>query len=1037
MKKRKILAILFVFVIVFNIVSPLDTISAANNLEYESVGKEEEIVEDKEEDYEAGINDFITDEEEDYELIEENNFYPVNEENNILEELAYGKNNFQSSISRNIIDYITNLSVSEQNINDGGKTIVRIDFAEGNGNIQGGDIINISWPTSGDIYFEGYKNQKPLYKDGKHIADLIVEKNGARIVFNDIVNNLDDVNGWAEFEVQGRNITNTSNEDIKTGLITAGDKSASVNITKPVSGTSSTFYYKTGDILPDDTDHVRWFLAINNNKSYVDEDIRIEDNIGKGQQLDPDSFSISVDGTHPKHYIGKEGIEQFARDFSGAGVDYNITNNSIVVYIPTQYASLNSFTIMYLTKITDYDMEVFENYTKAWYKENGEEAVYGKEENASVSNIYSGVGVNGTVKGELQIQKIIEGTNIGIPNVKFELRRIDGGEIINGEKLVTVSTDKDGIINIKKLPEGDYQIKEVYAPDWIDFKSENSEYLNFSVNATDTKGTILEISNNKKMTSLTVNKLWTDAPDHKPTITIQLYKNGVAEGNPIFLENGNLEYTWDNLPISDDYGNIFNYTVKEVGEDNGVIVLNNLKYEIEISEVIENEIYIENKLRPEKKFYEVYKYWEDNNNQDGKRPEEVIVKLFADGQETGDKLILNEENNWSGKFTDLQIKNLSDNKEIVYTIEEEFVQGYTPEIIKREANGIIDMIYPFNEVELNNKFIITNKYEPEIQDISGEKIWEDNNNQDGKRPSSITIKLLSNGEIIEEREIDSSKNWSWNFKSLPVYKNGEKIHYSIEEVTVDNYETKIENYNIRNIYTPEKINIPVTKNWDDNNNLDGKRPSSIYVKLIANGKDTEKRLELNEYNDWYGNFQNIDKYVDGKEILYTVEEVEVTGYESQLKGDLETGFIITNIKKTIPETPDPKDPDKPVTETPDPKDPDKPVTETPDPKDPDKPVTETPDPKDPDKPVTETPDPKDPDKPIIETPDPKDPKDPTKEVSKDTTDRNTSSEKLEKISGKEGKNLPRTGIINNNILIIFGLALLILGMIFLRKGKKS
>ena len=40
---------------------------------------------------------------------------------------------------------------------------------------------------------------------------------------------------------------------------------------------------------------------------------------------------------------------------------------------------------------------------------------------------------------------------------------------------------------------------------------------------------------------------------------------------------------------------------------------------------------------------------------------------------------------------------------------------------------------------------IVNTYAPEVTKtkISGEKKWEDNDNQDGKRPSSVTINLLA------------------------------------------------------------------------------------------------------------------------------------------------------------------------------------------------------------------------------------------------------------------------------------------------------
>ena len=38
------------------------------------------------------------------------------------------------------------------------------------------------------------------------------------------------------------------------------------------------------------------------------------------------------------------------------------------------------------------------------------------------------------------------------------------------------------------------------------------------------------------------------------------------------------------------------------------------------------------------------------------------------------------------------------------------------------------------------------------RDIIGAKTWDDNNNQDGARPASITIRLLANGtEVIPKR----------------------------------------------------------------------------------------------------------------------------------------------------------------------------------------------------------------------------------------------------------------------------------------------
>ena len=84
------------------------------------------------------------------------------------------------------------------------------------------------------------------------------------------------------------------------------------------------------------------------------------------------------------------------------------------------------------------------------------------------------------------------------------------------------------------------------------------------------------------------------------------------------------------------------------------------------------------------------------------------------------------------------------------------------------------------------------------------------------------------------------------------------------------------------------------KVWDDKNNQDGKRPASVTVKLLADGQDTGKNLELNKENNWSGNFTDLDVNKVGKAIVYTVEEVAVAGYKSEITEDAPTGYTITN-----------------------------------------------------------------------------------------------------------------------------------------------
>ena len=96
------------------------------------------------------------------------------------------------------------------------------------------------------------------------------------------------------------------------------------------------------------------------------------------------------------------------------------------------------------------------------------------------------------------------------------------------------------------------------------------------------------------------------------------------------------------------------------------------------------------------------------------------------------------------------------------------------------------------------------------------------------------------------------------------------------------------------------ISVPVTKVWKDNNDQDGIRPDKVMIKLLADGKDTGKAIILNKANSWEGSFTALDQYRDRKEIAYTIEEADVSGYTSQISGTQTEGYTVTNIH--TPET---------------------------------------------------------------------------------------------------------------------------------------
>ena len=93
-----------------------------------------------------------------------------------------------------------------------------------------------------------------------------------------------------------------------------------------------------------------------------------------------------------------------------------------------------------------------------------------------------------------------------------------------------------------------------------------------------------------------------------------------------------------------------------------------------------------------------------------------------------------------------------------------------------------------------------------------------------------------------------------------------------------------------------KVDIPVTKVWV------GPATDSVTVNLYADGVKVDT-VQLTAASQWKHTFANLDKYENGREIVYTVDEVLIPGYKTKITGDVQTGFTITNSKET-PKTAD-------------------------------------------------------------------------------------------------------------------------------------
>ncbi|MFW7433878.1 Cna B-type domain-containing protein [Vagococcus carniphilus] len=269
------------------------------------------------------------------------------------------------------------------------------------------------------------------------------------------------------------------------------------------------------------------------------------------------------------------------------------------------------------------------------------------------------------------------------------------------------------------------------------------------------------------------------------------------------------------------------------------------------------------------------KTWDDMDNQDRKRPDKITVNLLADGELIESKEVTTADD-WKYEFTNLP--RFKDGKEIVYTVEEVAVPGYTTTIDDSDKGNVL----------------ITNSYTPETTKIDGAKTWNDMDNQDGKRPDKITVNLLADGKLIESKEVTAVDDWKYEFTNLPRFKDGKEIVYTVTENSVDDYTTEINGTDITNSYTPGKTSVSATKAWDDRDNQDGKRPNSIQVQLLADGEKHGASVELNKGNNWTTTWSDLNQQSNGKEIVYTVEEVAVPGYTTTIDDSDKGNVLITN-----------------------------------------------------------------------------------------------------------------------------------------------
>ena len=492
--------------------------------------------------------------------------------------------------------------------------------------------------------------------------------------------------------------------------------------------------------------------------------------------------------------------------------------------------------------------------------------------------------------GTLNVSKVIKKNGEKVDSIDFTNTYI--GEIeIAGTKTWNDNGDQDGIrptsITVNLLANGEKVKDQKVTPDgngnW-NYKFEKlSEYnengkITYTVTEDAVEGYTTELDGNNfinthvpETTEISGTKTWDDADDQdgkRPeNITVKLLANGEEVNSQTVTpdEDGSWAYSFTDLPKFVN-GQEITYTVSETPVEDYTTTYDGYN--------------IINSYTPGQTSATITKLWADADNQDGIRPDSITVTLLADGKETGTTATLTAANNWTETITGLPEK--ANGKTIEYTwAEKDIPDGY--ELTDNSTDGTVTTL--------------TNTHTTEVTSISGTKTWNDAEDQDGKRPESITVRLLANGIEKDSQTVkaDEAGSWTYKFTDLPKYEAGEEIVYTVTEDAVPDYTTEISGYDITNSYAPGKTSVTVTKAWVDNNNCDNHRPDAIKVQLKADGVNSGEEITLNAENNWTYTWSDLDQKKAGKDIAYTVEETgKAAGYISTVTGNAEEGFIITN-----------------------------------------------------------------------------------------------------------------------------------------------
>lgn len=375
-------------------------------------------------------------------------------------------------------------------------------------------------------------------------------------------------------------------------------------------------------------------------------------------------------------------------------------------------------------------------------------------------------------------------------SVSFQLKA-DGENVGDA---ITVNAGSNWTKTWEDLPEKKAGKALTYTVEVSDIPTEEDQYT-VTTSGDAASGFVFKASHVSTSVEIPVSVTWDDAENQDgariEAVEAELYANGEATGNKVTL---NAENNWTAKFASVD--------VKKDGT--------RIKYEVKGTEADGYDVSVAGDILDEKGLVLTYKHipavvnvsarvsWNDANNQDGIRPTDTLVQLYADGTALGDKAVIESNKEWTKTWSNLP--KYKAGKEIVYNVSAYAVSGYTVKVTGNALEGY-KAEYTHNVQKMN---------------VTVQNAWNDLDNVVDSRPAQLVVEIYVNGKTTGKRvTLTEANNWKATVLGLDRNAAGKRIQYTGKAVG-----------------TPAGYNISVSTDTNGN------------IKLISNFTTYTKKLRL-------------------------------------------------------------------------------------------------------------------------------------------------------------------------------------------------